>query len=320
MVKDGLRAYLVELIRLAATDLPQDVEEGLRLAWKREDPDSAAARALETILKNVGLAREHSIPLCQDTGVPSFYVALPFTFSQEQRRETSLWENAGYHLPDGVAWQPPLLTHLMEEEIKEAVRQATRQSYLRPNAVDTLTEENTGDNVGGDTFPVIEFSYHNRPFIIVDLLLKGGGSENVGAQYALPDLALGANRSLGGVLKCVLHAVFKAQGLGCPPGIIGVAIGGDRAGGYKAAKKALLKKIDEPSADEVIARWEEKIREEANRLGIGPMGFGGKTTLLGVHLAFLHRHPASFFVSISYSCWALRRKRLIWDGEKGVFQ
>jgi len=288
--KDFL-SHLVELIRLTATDLPGDVEEALRQAWEREEEGSPAKSALMTILENVKMARKDSLPLCQDTGVATFYVTLP------------------HRLPSG-----PVV-----DLIRKAVREATRLSYLRPNAVDSLTEVNTSDNVGGETFPVLEFAYHEKPSIVVDLLLKGGGCENVSAQYTLPDMSLKAERDMEGVKKSILHAVFRAQGNGCPPGIVGVAVGGDRAKGYGAAKKALLRKIGEKPEKEEVAIWEEEIRKEANRLGIGPMGFGGRTTLLGVHLDFLHRHPASFFVSVSYMCWACRRRRLIWEGERGAF-
>ncbi|MCX7982137.1 MAG: fumarate hydratase [Syntrophales bacterium] len=290
-MEEHLLPHLTELIRLAATDLPNDVEEGLKSAWKKEEPGSAAAQALETILVNIELARKESLPICQDTGTLNFYVSLPSHLSATS----------------------------MAEQIKEAVRAATDLSYLRPNVVNALTDENTGSNVGADTFPFVEFSCHQDAELIVDLLLKGGGCENVSTQYALPNLELKADRSFEGIKKCVLHAVFKAQGLGCPPGIVGVAVGGDRAIGYREAKRVLLRRIGDRPADTRVANLKEKIRKMANNLNIGPMGFGGKTTLLDVHITFLHRHPASYFVSVSYSCWALRRRRLIWDGRKATF-
>lgn len=290
-MKDGrFISCLTELIRLTATDLPGDVEDALRSALEREVKGSAPARVLETILENVELARRESLPICQDTGVPNFFVTLPEGLSPRAVRE----------------------------EIRKAVQEATALAFLRPNAVDALREENTGTNLGGDDFPVIEFTHHEGRHLVVDLLLKGGGCENVSAQYALPDLSLGAERNLDGIRRCVLHAVFKAQGLGCPPGAIGVAVGGDRATGYKEAKKTLLRKIGE-GEDSSVAAWREGILRDVNRLGIGPMGLGGSTSLLDLKFSFLHRHPASFFVSVSYMCWAWRRRRLIWDGNDGRF-
>lgn len=277
---------IVELIRLTATDLPGDVEQALVLSLTREEANSAAARILETILENVSLARSRSIPICQDTGMLTFYVTLP------------------YELPAAT----------VVNDIKRAVKQATERAYLRPNVVDVVTEMNTGDNVGENDFPMIEVTYHEDASIIIDLLLKGGGCENVGAQYILPHSDLGAERDLAGVRRCVLHSVFSAQGYGCAPGIIGVAVGGDRASGYRAAKHALLKKIGESHPNEVIANWERDLLTDLNMLGVGPMGCGGNSTVLAAHMTMLHRHPACYFVSIAYSCWACRRRRLILNG------
>jgi fumarate hydratase class I len=142
----------------------------------------------------------------------------------------------------------------------------------------------------------------------VRLILKGGGCENVGAQYSLPDTRLGANRDLDGVRKAILDAVVQAQGKGCSPGILGVCIGGDRAVGYAHSKEQLLRTLPDVNPDPALAKLEQEIVASANRLGIGPMGFGGKTTLLGCKIGALNRLPASFFVSISYMCWAYRRQ------------
>ena len=133
-------------------------------------------------------------------------------------------------------------------------------------------------------------------------------------QYSLPDAALGAGRDLEGVRKCILDAVQKIQGYGCAPGILGVCIGGDRATGFEVAKEQLLRPLDEVSGLRVtgyeVARLEKQLLREANELGIGPMGLGGKTTLLGVKIASRPRVPASFFVTIAYMCWACRRRSL----------
>ena len=142
-------------------------------------------------------------------------------------------------------------------------------------------------------------------------MLKGGGCENVGAQYSLPNSALGAGRDLAGVRKVVLDAVHKAQGQGCAPGILGVAIGGDRGSAYYASKETLFRSMDETNPEPELAALEERLTDEANQLGIGPMGFGGKTTVLGTKITSLNRLPASYFVTISYMCWAYRRRKMI---------
>ncbi len=279
---------VLELVRLAATDLPADVEEAIASAAEQEEPGSAARGAMETILQNIALARQNQTPICQDTGTPIFYISYP------------------------AGWS----TRSLRQQIEQAVVQATRLSYLRPNSVDSLTGKNSGNNLGGDYFPTIHFHESEDETLTIDLMLKGGGCENVGAQYALPNSALGAGRDLAGVRKVVLDAVHKAQGKGCAPGILGVAIGGDRGSSYYASKEVLFRKMDEPSPEPQLAELEERLTSEANQLGIGPMGFGGKTTVLATKMTSLNRLPASFFVSISYMCWAYRRRRLVWrDGE-----
>jgi fumarate hydratase class I len=273
---------ILELVRLAATDLPPDVEAALRRSVENEEPGSAARGALETILENVEMARRDSTPICQDTGTPIFYV----------------------YYPEG--WS----TRKLGEQIREAVAEATARTYLRPNSVDALTGKNTGNNLGGEHFPSIHFEEAEGHTLTIDLLLKGGGCENVGAQYSLPNTELGAGRDLAGVRKVVLDAVHKAQGKGCAPGILGVAIGGDRGSSYYASKEVLYRQLDDTNADPELAAMEERLAAEANQLGIGPMGFGGETTVLGAKIKALHRLPASYFVSVSYMCWAYRRRRM----------
>lgn len=277
-----LREHLLELIRLAATDLPSDVEAALRQAVEREAPGSAARGALEAILKNVELARQKSTPICQDTGTPIFYVTYPEGWS----------------------------TRRLREDIRAAVAEATARAYLRPNAVHPITGKNTGNNLGDDYFPTIHFKEVEGDTLTVELMLKGGGCENVGAQYTLPDSRLGAGRDLAGVRKAVLDAVHKAQGKGCAPGILGVAIGGDRGSSYIASKEALYRRLGDVHPDPQLAALEARLTDEANQLGIGPMGFGGQTTVLGTKLTTLHRLPASYFVTVSYMCWAYRRRRM----------
>jgi fumarate hydratase class I len=282
-----LTDHFVELIRRAATDLPPDVEQALVGAKQQEESGSAAESALEMILRNVALARAQSTPVCQDTGTPIFEI---------------------YH-PLGVS------TSEISSYVHQACVIATDRSFLRPNAVDSLTGKNSGNNTGLD-FPTLHFHEWSGDTIRTELLLKGGGSENVGAQYKLPDGKLNAGRDLEGVRNVVLDAVFQAQGKGCAPGILGVCLGGDRGSGYVKAKQALLRPLDESSENPTLAAFEERLMQDINELGIGPMGFGGKTTVLGVKVAVQHRLPACYFVSIAYMCWAARRaKMVIRDGE-----
>lgn len=287
-----LTAHILELVRLAATDLPPDVEKSLREAMASEEPGSAARGALETILKNVALARQDSTPICQDTGTPIFYVHYPQNWSTRQLRS----------------------------QIEAAVAEATQRTYLRPNAVDSLSGKNSGNNLGGAYFPSIHFEEVEDDTLTIDLILKGGGCENVGAQYSLPNSALGAGRDLAGVRKVVLDATYKAQGKGCAPGVLGVAIGGDRGSSYYASKEVLFRKMDESSPNPQLAELETRLTEDANQLGIGPMGFGGKTTVLGTKITSMSRLPASFFVSVSYMCWAYRRRRMIFKNGEVRYQ
>lgn len=287
-----LREAFIELIRLTATNLSQDVESALVSARDREAGGSAARGALDTILENVALARKNSTPICQDTGTPIFYVRHP------------------------EGWSPRLL----RDQIRNAVAEATARTYLRPNAVDAISGANSGNNLGDDAFPTIHFEEVEDEQLIVDLLLKGGGCENVGAQYALPYTPLGAGRDLEGVRKVALDAVNKAQGKGCSPGILGIAIGGDRGSSYYASKETLFRKMEEPNPDPQLDALEKRLLEEANQLRIGPMGFGGETTVLGVKIQGMHRLPASYFVSISYMCWAHRRRRMIVRGEETTYE
>ncbi len=263
---------LVALIRETSSAIPEDVRAALRAALRRETRGSSAAVVLQTILDNCALAAKNGTPLCQDTGTLTFFVD-----AHLRRRVT-----------------PALL--------KKAVARATALGYLRKNTIDAVTGRSCDDNCA-EGAPVVHYVERERG--TVTLLLKGGGSENMSRQYSLPDAALGAGRDLAGVRACVLDAVQKIQGYGCAPGILGVCIGGDRATGFEVAKEQLLRPLDEP-----LGRFEKTLLREANRLGIGPMGLGGKTTLLGVKVASRTRLPASFFVTVAYMCWACRRQTI----------
>lgn len=270
---------LLELIRVTSAELPNDVQKVILEALEREEKNTTAAYAMNIIKANIDLAKKKSQPLCQDTGTVIFYVTHPVGFNQTK----------------------------FSKLIKKAVVAATKKGYLRQNSVDSLTGENSGLNVGPG-HPAIHFHEHAKNSVEVKLMLKGGGCENVGAQYSLPNTALGAGRDLDGVRKVILDAVFKAQGKGCGPGVLGVCIGGDRGAGYIESKEQLFRKLDDKNKIKSLSDLENEIVETSNKLGIGPMGFGGKTTLLGCKISALNRLPASFFVSISYMCWAYRRQ------------
>jgi len=284
-----LTQEILELIRRTSTDLPADVEAKLRASYADEEDGSAAQGALDTILKNVELARSNSTPICQDTGTPLFYV----------------------HYPEGMSMRK------LRKMIQDAVVEATKRTYLRPNSVNAVTGKNTGDNSGDEHYPTIHFEEvdENLP-LTIELMLKGGGCENVGKQYKLPNVELGAGRDLAGVRKVVLDAVYQAQGKGCAPGVLGVAIGGDRGASYLASKEALLTPIGAENPDPELESMEKQLTEEANQMGIGPMGFGGKTTVLDTKIKGLHRVPASYFVSVSYMCWAYRRRKMTVTGSE----
>jgi len=278
---NDLTESFIELVRRASTDLPVDVEAALRAAQDREETGSAAAGALGTILENVALARANSTPVCQDTGTPIFYV---------------------YH-PQGMS------TRELRAQIEAGVAEATARAYLRPNAVDSLTGRNSGNNLGIG-YPTFHFEEWEKEHLQIDLLLKGGGSENVGAQYKLPYGPLKAGRDLEGVRKVTLDAVYQAQGKGCAPSVLGIALGSDRGYGYVHAKEQLFRLLDDVNPVPELAELEERLLRDCNELSIGPMGFGGQTTVFGVKIGAYHRLPACYFVSIAYNCWACRRAQM----------
>lgn len=280
---------LVELIRVTSTVVPDDVAMTLLAARKNEQANTSASYAMDIIKDNIELAKIKSQPLCQDTGTVIFYIYHP----------------PGFH-------QTPF-----KDMIKKAVVKATQKGYLRQNSVNSLTGENAGTNLG-EGHPSLHFYETNKKEVEVKLVLKGGGCENVSAQYSLPDTTLGAGRDLDGVRKVVIDAVYKAQGKGCGPGALGVCVGGDRADSAYLAKKQLLRKLNDSNPHKELDRMEKEIVETCNKLGIGPMGFGGKTTLLSCKMTHANRVPASFFVSISYMCWAFRRQGIVLDKKNTI--
>ncbi len=275
---ENLVETFVELIRRASTQLPDDVVHALEQGRVQEKKSGLAEKALGTILENVDLARSTSAPICQDTGTPVVWI----------------------HYPVGVS------TRALAAQFREAVHKATERKFLRPNAVDTLTGRNTGTGAGRG-IPFLHFEEWDEPRIEVRMILKGGGSENVGTQYKLPDSGLKAGRDLEGVRRAVLDAVFQAQGKGCAPGVLGVCVGGDRVSAFEMSKKQLLRPIVDTNPIPELAELEERLLREGNQLSIGPMGFGGTTTLLAVKIGVLDRLPACYFVTVTYMCWADRK-------------
>ena len=282
-----LQQNLLELIRRTSTQLPTDVVRVIEKGLRQEAKNSSAQYALEVIRENILMAKDKSQPLCQDTGTIICYADLPRWLDEITFRKA----------------------------YEKAVVKATKVGYLRQNSVDSLTGVNSGTNLGPGS-PSFHFHPTRSKSLRVRMMLKGGGCENVGIQYALPNNRLGAGRDLEGVRKCLLDAVHCAQGKGCGPGVLGVCIGGDRGSGYVAAKETLFRFLDDKNEDKVLARLENRIMKEGNGLGIGPMGFGGETTLLGCKITHRNRVPASFFVSVAYMCWAFRRNGFMM-GESG---
>src|SRR5881628_1990561 len=285
---------VLQLIVRTSTDLPPDVRAAMTTALVSEPAGTRSSQALTIIAQNIDLAVDNEGAICQDTGMPTFEVQAPVAADQ-------IW---------------------MRRQIREAVAEATRRGKLRPNSVDSITGENSGTNLGPGT-PIIHFDQWERDTIEIKLILKGGGCENTNAQYALPvELPhLGrADRTLDGVRKCILHAVWQAQGKGCSPGAVGVCIGGDRTSGYAHAKEQLFRTLDDVNPDPQLAELEASIMAKVNDLDIGTMGFGGKVTLIGCKIGALNRLPASFFVSVAYDCWAFRRLGVVLDARSGAIR
>ncbi|MGG0670650.1 fumarate hydratase [Lederbergia citrisecunda] len=291
MYIEQLEKSMYDLICETSTNLPKDVRRAVKAAREQEDAGTRAAMSLDTIAKNINMADDKLSPICQDTGLPTFKIKTPIGVNQLE----------------------------IKTAIKKALVQATKDGKLRPNAVDSLTGENSGDNLG-EGLPVIKFEQWEKDHIEVKLILKGGGCENKNIQYSLPTELEGlgrAGRDLDGIRKCILHSVYQAQGQGCSAGFIGVGIGGDRTSGYELAKDQLFRAVDDVNPNAQLAELEAYILDSANKLGIGTMGFGGEATLLGCKIGVMHRIPASFYVSVAYNCWAYRRMAVDLDPATG---
>ncbi|MGQ4668682.1 fumarate hydratase [Metabacillus halosaccharovorans] len=282
---------MYQLVVETSTNLPKDVRRAIAQAKLKESAGTRSAMSLATIANNIKMADDNISPICQDTGLPTFKIKVPVGANQIE----------------------------MTKDIKRAIEQATKDGKLRPNSVDSITGGNSGDNLGEGT-PVIKFEQWENDYIDARLILKGGGCENKNIQYSLPCELEGlgkAGRDLDGIRKCVMHSVYQAQGQGCSAGFIGVGIGGDRTSGYELAKNQLFRRVDDVNEREELRQLEEYVMEHANELGIGTMGFGGETTLLGCKVGVINRIPASFFVSVAYNCWAYRRLGVLINPESG---
>lgn len=263
----------VKLLQLAVTELPQDVKKTLQRAY-REEESEAGKTQLKAILDNVELAEKTRTPICQDTGVIIFYVK-----AGGQVKGLDKIENA----------------------LRKATVRATKEVPLRPNAVDPFTQKNTGDNTGR-FIPFINWQIVPGDNLEITVMPKGGGSENV---CALGMLSPG--QGVKGLKKFVVDTVINAGAQPCPPTILGVAAGGGADIAMKLAKATLLRPLDQPNPDSELAKLEKELYETANSTGIGPMGLGGKITVLGVKVDYAHRHPASYPVAVAVQCWAARR-------------
>lgn len=264
---------IISIYKECATIIPKDIESSLIQAHDNET-NSTAKQNLKTILENIKLAKLEAKPICQDTGTPFFFIDCPQNISQNE----------------------------IISIINEATIDATKIIPLRPNATDPITNVNIGN------YPLIKFTQiPNNQRLKIKLMMKGGGSENIGKIYSLPDTKLNANRNIEGIKKVILDAVFQAQGKGCPPYIIGVGIGGSIEEVAAISKKQLLRKLDDKNPDKTLDDMEKDLFTKTNSLEIGPMGLGGKTTTLGVKIGKTYRNPSSYFVGVSFGCWALRR-------------
>lgn len=273
-----------DLVKQAVVYLPDDVKSALLMA-SAEETSEAGKTQLKTILENIALAEKNETPICQDTGTLIFYVKAGADF-------------------EGL--------DCVEEALVSATRKATSEVPLRPNAVNPFTQKNSGDNTGKG-IPQIHWELVSGNSLELTVLTKGGGSENVTVLGML-----NPSEGLKGLKRFVVDVVIQAGAQPCPPTILGVGVGGGADTAVSLAKKSLLKPIDEANDDPEIACLEREILEAANMTGIGPMGLGGKTTVLGVHVDYAFRHPASFPVAVAFNCWAARRASAVIHADGSV--
>jgi fumarate hydratase subunit alpha len=273
---DDIKEGIIKLIKKAETELPTDVITALENANKIED--GVAKTQIEAILKNIDLAKNTKRPMCQDTGIQTFFVTVGINFPHISK---------------------------LKDLITDAVKTATKDVPLRPNTVDPFTGENHKDNTG-DHVPYITWDFTEGSDVHITALPKGGGSENM-SKLGMLKPGVG----LDGVKDFVADEMIKAAGNPCPPTVVGVGIGGGADLAMKLGKKALLRPVGDRHKNKTIAAMEEELIKRINDSGIGPMGLGGKTTVLDVHIEKAHRHPASLPVGIAVQCWADRRANMV---------
>ncbi len=267
-----LDEQIYKLIIETSTQLPNDVKQYIN--------NISNSKIIDIMKETIKISSYEKLPICQDTGFPYFQIDIPHHFRKYQEQ--------------------------IKNSIEKSLIKATKNGFLRPNSVDPISNKNWGNNTG-ILLPYIDWKYTDTKQINCKLLLKGGGSENASMQYTLPFDKIKANRDKQGIINTVLYHIQKIGGQGCSPGIIGLGIGGDRQLSFKLAKNQLFRPIDDINLDTDLKQIENEILTKANKLEIGPMGLGGSPTLIAVKAAKAARHPASFFISISYLCWVARR-------------
>ncbi len=276
ITEEKLTEAVVELIRKAETDLPKDVELALRRAYLSEK-NKIARIQLRNILDNIRYARKNAIPICQDTGLINFYIKIG------SKADVDLG--------------------IINKSIRNAVKIATNEIPLRPNTVHPLTRKNTGNNTGISILAIETEILPEKEYIEITALVKGAGSDNMSRLTML-----NPSEGINGIKKFIIDTVANAGGRPCPPTVVCVGIGGSSDIATKLAKKALLRKIGLRSGDRKIAKLEDELLKKINKLGIGPMGLGGRTTALDVHIEIAHCHTGSLPVAVNLGCWANRHK------------
>lgn len=279
--ENEFQSNIEKMLRLAATRIPRDVTEKLERAYDKEE-NQTARNQLEAMIKNLEVSKTENVPICQDTGLPVFFIKGNFCELEFDIKRT----------------------------IENGVVNATKSIPLRPNVVDPLSRKNS-DNNTGKGHPLIYINPRNEKKLTIELMLKGGGSENWSRLFMLNPTA-----SRDEIKNRILNLIEKAEGQICPPSIVGVGIGGTSDKASFLSKKALLRPLNEKNKDPELRKLEEEITTLANDLDIGPMGLSGKTTTLGTRIEKAGSHTASLPVAVSFQCWAARRAKAILSNGK----
>ncbi len=278
MNPDELAQDLVKPIKKAVTTLPQPTLSALKEARKSEG--KAGSVQFDAMLESVEIGERDEVPICKDTGTPTFYVRVGSDYP-------------GIDELDSV-----------KRGLKKAVQRSTEEVPIRPNTVHPFSGKNPGDNTG-KSIPWISWSVVEGSELKLTYLPKGGGSTNM-SQLTM----MTPGRGIDGVKEIVLKRIASMEGKPCPPTVVGVGIGGSASISLELAKESLLRSVGKRHKENEVAELEEELKERANKLGVGPMGVGGETTVLDVKVEYDYRHPASFPVGITPQCWANRRVSL----------